>query len=360
MRKKVFFFVIVFAFVVFLVGLKTAKLGPLLLQLIFTHSVALNKTDDHINILLLGIAGGTHEGPSLTDTILFASLDPGQNKITLVSIPRDLWMPALNEKVNTAYAIGEGKRMGGGLILANGVVSKILNQPVHYGVRIDFEGFTKAIDLLGGIDVNLEKEFNDYEYPIDGKENDSCGFSDYEVGLRAASISSQLEAFPCRYMHIHFEKGIQHLNGKEALEVVRSRHAQGEEGTDFARSKRQEAVIQGTKDKLLSLNVLLNPGKIVDLYDLLKASIDTNIKDDEIDDFIRLFQKMRGAKIQSAVLDSGDDTKGRPGLLVNPALSSAYDGQWVLIPRIGNNEFSEIQKYVECEIKLGNCAIRAL
>ena len=122
MRSKVTFAFAILFFLIFLVGLKTAKLFPLAFQLLFTNSVSLNKTDDHINILLLGIAGGTHEGPSLSDTILLASLDPLKNKITLVSIPRDFWIPDLNEKINTAYAIGEGKRRGGGLILSNGVV----------------------------------------------------------------------------------------------------------------------------------------------------------------------------------------------------------------------------------------------
>ncbi|MBI2074481.1 MAG: hypothetical protein HYT83_01445 [Candidatus Levybacteria bacterium] len=66
---------------------------------------------------------------------------------------------------------------------------------------------------------------------------------------------------------------------------------------------------------------------------------------------------MKGAKIQSAVLDYGDEEKNRPGLLMNPPISKDYNGTWVLIPRIGNDNFSEIQKYISCELKTSNCQI---
>lgn len=355
MRKRIIIVIALF-FLVFL-GFKTARLIPLFFQIVFNHNIVLKKEDDRVNLLFLGVAGGRHEGPNLTDTILFISLNSQKNKVTLISVPRDLWTQSLQGKINTAYEIGEKKRQGGGLILAQSAVSNILNQQIHYSARIDFNGFTKAVDLLGGIEVNLERSFDDYQYPIDGKENDTCGYNDDESKERLATASSQLEAFPCRYNHIHFGRGVLHLDGTQALEVVRSRHAEGDEGTDFARSKRQETVIKGVKDKIFSLNVLLDPGKIIGLYDLLKNSIDTNIKEDEIDDFLRLFQKMKNAKIESAVLDYGDEKKSIPGLLINPPLSTDYDGQWVLIPRLGNGNFSEIQKYVDCEIKIGNCPI---
>ena len=68
------------------------------------------------------------------------------------------------------------------------------------------------------------------------------------------------------------------MDGKTALTFVRSRHAEGEEGSDFARSKRQEKIIQAFKDKLFSFQTIINPAKIISLYDILKDSIDTDIK----------------------------------------------------------------------------------
>jgi len=355
-KKLIFIAVSVFAiFSIGAIGLRTAKYYPFLFQLLFKKEISLKKADHNINVLLLGIGGGTHDGPDLTDTIMFASLNQTQNKITLVSIPRDFWVADLGSRINTAYYYGEEKSKGGGIILAKAVVSKILAQPVDYVVRIDFNGFIKAVDEIGGLDIQIDNSFDDYEYPIEGKQNDLCGHEPSEIDF-LATTSAQLEAFPCRYKQIHFDKGLQHMSGGQALEYIRSRHAKGEEGTDFARSKRQEKVIEAFKDKIFSLGTFINPGKFLSLYSILEESIDTNIKQDEFDDFIRLAQKMNNAKIQSAVLDYGDSEKGRPGLLVNPPAEN-YKGQWVLEPRIGTGDFSEIQQYVSCEIKAGNCKI---
>lgn len=360
MRKKILIIIAVLGILSLLSLSKflidMGKISPLFFQLIFNRDIELKKEDSRINLLLLGIGGGNHEGPDLTDTVIFVNLDPVKNKANLVSIPRDLWVPDLKAKINTAYQTGESKKKGGGIILAKSVVEKVLGQSIDYVVRVDFAGFTQAVDIIGGVDVDVEKAFDDYQYPIEGKETDVCGRSQEEVEV-FATASSQLDAFPCRYLHLSFNTGIQHMTGETALRFVRSRHAQGDEGTDFARSKRQEKVLKAMKDKAFSMETLLNPVKLASLYSALSSNIDTNIEESELDDFVRLAQKMRGAKIQSTVLDYGDDKTNRPGLLFNPLRSQEYGNQWVLIPRIGAENYKEIQEYVECEIKTGNCPI---
>src|SRR5206468_1563830 len=101
-----------------LIAIGIIKYSPFLFQLIFNHGISLKQSDGRVNVLLLGIGGGVHEGPDLTDTIIFSSIDITNNKITMVSIPRDLWMPELKGKINTAYTIGEDKQAGMGLVLA--------------------------------------------------------------------------------------------------------------------------------------------------------------------------------------------------------------------------------------------------
>lgn len=359
--KKIIGIIVAILVVVFV--FKTASFYPFLFHLIFDRGVVLKQTDNKVNILLLGIGGGSHDGPNLTDTIILANLDPKNNKVTLVSIPRDLWFPDLdtsNKKINGAYADGESKMTGGGLIEAEAAISKITGQEINYGVRIDFSGFVQAVNTIGGLDINVDNTFDDYEYPISGKEDESCGYSDDDIKDFSATSPAELEIqekFTCRYMHVHFDKGLNHMNGDQALEYVRSRHAIGAEGGDFARSKRQEKVINAFKEKVLSAETLINPSKILDLYNIVKSSIDTNIKQDEFDDFIRLAEKLRGAKIQSAVIDVGDTTTQRSGLLIEDSISS--DGLFLsaLTPRLGNGNFSEIQKYISCEIDKGNCQI---
>lgn len=349
--------------VVFVLGkiiLAAFKYSPFLLQLIFTRTIDLKKSDGNINILLLGIGGGNHDGANLSDTMIFASINQTKNKITLISVPRDLWVPDLNQKINAAYAIGEAKRKGGGLVLAEAVVSKIVGQPIDYGLRVDFAGFVKAVDMVGGLDINVDNNFDDYIYPVDGQENASCGKSDNDIATYTATVSAEQDLalfFPCRYKHVHFEKGMVHMNGEQALEFVRSRHAVGDEGTDFARSARQQKIIKSFKDKVFSIGTLFNPIKILGLYDILQNSIDTDIKQTEFDDFIRLAQKLKTANIVNNVIDYGDPQATRSGLLINPPTSQDYDFSWVLIPRIGNGDFSEIKKYVDCQIKIGNCKI---
>lgn len=340
--------------------LKGIKISKFFWQYFFQKEIELKKREESVNVLFLGIGGGSHEGPNLTDTIIYANIDPEGKKVTLLSIPRDLWVPDLKAKINSAYAFGEEKREGGGLILAKAVISKLINQPIHYAVRIDFNGFTKAVDMVNGLDVEVENILNDYAYPISGKEKESCDHTDEEIIDLTARIATQsateLEAFPCRYKHIYFDKGLQRMDGEKALEFVRSRHALGKEGTDFARSKRQEKVILAFKNKLFSLETIFNPGRVFDLYKLVEDSIDMDIKEEELDDFIKLAEKLKDAKVKNIILDFGDLAENRYGLLTNP-LSGDFNGQWVLAPRAGNNNFLEIQKYVECELKSENCLI---
>lgn len=360
MRKKVVIIGLVLVVGLIIIVARTSNLYPILFQVLFNKDIQLKKENANINILLLGTGGGKHAGPDLTDTIIFASVDPDKNRVTLVSIPRDLWITDLNARINTAYSSAEAKRKGGGILLANAVVKKVVNHTIDYTVRIDFDGFVQIVDILEGIDIDVQSAFDDYKYPITGKENDSCGYSDDDIKAFIATASAEIdiqEKFICRYKHLHFDKGMTHMDGQTALEFVRSRHAEGSDGTDFSRSKRQEQVIKRVMDKVFSINFFLNPAKVISVYNALRGNIDTNIKEEEIDDFIKLAGKMRGARIESVVLDYGDKQKGRSGLLVNPPISSGYENQWVLIPRIGNNDFSEIQKYVECEIKVGNCPI---
>jgi len=357
-KKIVLVIAAIFVLVIFFkLFIQARSIFPIIWQLVFTHDINLSNTNGRINILLLGIGGGNHDGPNLTDTIILASIDSKNNKISLLSIPRDLWIPELGGKINTAYANGQAKQAGDGLVLAKAAIEKVTGQQINYGVRLDFNGFVKIVNLVGGLDINVDRTFDDYEYPIDGKENDNCGHSPDEIA-KLASSSSQLTTFPCRYMHIHFNAGLMHMDGATALIYVRSRHALGVEGSDFARSRREEKVIAALKSKILSVQTLINPEQVINLYNALKASIDTDIPSDKFDDFIRLGEKLKHAKIQSFVIDEGDAIQNRPGLLTNPTSDLAeYNYAWVLIPRIGNGRYLEIQNYTNCVFTKSNCQV---
>lgn len=312
------------------------------------------------SILLMGKGGGSHDGPDLTDTIMLASLNPEKNTVDLISIPRDLYVKSMGRKINSAYVIGEEKEKKG-MLYTKAVVASVTGVKPDYAVIIDFSGFEKLIDLLGGIDVQVENTLIDNAYPTEGKERELCGVT--EDGLAsfsaqiATSSATESEIFPCRFEVLQVKEGAQHMNGELALKFVRSRHALGQEGSDFARSKRQQSVINAIREKVLSLGTLANPLKVVGIIGILKDNIATDIQEQEYDDFIKLAQKMKGAKITSYVLDTGDIERGRYGLLVNPPLDESVGFQWVLSPRIGVGDYSEIKEYISCVLSGKTCEI---
>lgn len=279
------------------------------------------QTDGKINFLLLGIAGGNHEGPNLTDSITYASLDFKNKKTTLIAIPRDIWSDTLQDKINSAYVYGEAKKKGGGFMLAKAEVEAMVGQPIHYVFIIDFEEFLELINYLGGVDVYVEQTFNDFKYPIKGKENDQCD-GDIE--------------YKCRYEHISFKKGWQHMDGDRALKFVRSRNAEGEEGSDFARNKRQQKVLIALYEKILTRIKTLNIKEIEGLYFLLDKIIKRDISNKEAVYIGKKIIFLRNIKLEQIALSEDFFT-------VPPA--SQY-GKYVLIPKEG--DFSLIHQYINC------------
>jgi len=367
MHKKVIFTIIILLLTASVLLVKFAPQGVEFVRsipqaIVDPTSLLKHTSDGRTNILLLGIGGGTHDGPDLTDSIIFASIDFKNKKANLVSVPRDLWIPDRSEKINAVYSDAEMSQKGTGLPAAKQELSSILGQPIQYGVRIDFGGFVKAVDEVGGLDLTVERTFDDYAYPITGQEDATCGHSQTEIQSFTQQIASgsatDLDSFPCRYEHLHFDKGLTHMDGAKALKYVRSRHALGPEGTDFARSKRQSNVINAFKNKVFSTDTLLNPGKVLGLFGILSGSIDTDISQTEIPLFVKAFQEFKTSKVTSAVIDLGDSSNplDQYGLLTNPPMAD-YGGAWVIIPREGKTNYSEIQNYISCELQNGDCIV---
>ncbi len=258
------------------------------------------------NILLLGIGGAGHEGPDLTDSMILVSINQTTHKVSMISIPRDIWVTSMQAKINTAYYYGSQKNgVTGGLNLEKSVVTEVTGLPVHYVVMIDFNGFVKAIDAVGGLDITVDRTFDDYMYPIPGKEN--------------------AEPESARYEHIHFDAGPAHMDGTTALKFARSRHAEGIEGTDFARSVRQQKILVAFKNKLLSGATLFNFNTLQKVENSFLGSITTDIDAGQYGSFFKLFLafEQSGQVVQPINIDD---------LLTNPTNTTPYQGQWVLIP----------------------------
>jgi LCP family protein required for cell wall assembly len=274
---------------------------------------------DRINILLLGMGGKNHQGGYLTDTIILASLEPSTKKVAMISIPRDMAVPMEDrgwQKINHVNAYAEMEEPGSGGVATSQAISDILETPIDYFVRVDFDGFINIIDEIGGVKVEVENTLNDYSYPIMGRED--------------------AEPYESRFEHLHIEKGWQTMDGKLALKYARSRHAAGVEGSDFARAKRQQKIIQAAKDKLLSLNTLLNPGTLAEIVNQYQEHVDTNLKIWEIVKLWNNFKHTNSENITSKVIDNG------PNGLLKDTISE--QGAYLLLPRSG--DFAEIQYFV--------------
>lgn len=280
---------------------------------------------DRVNVLLIGMGGKGHSsGIYLADTIMVASFKPSTGQVALLSIPRDMVveMKLPNgqnlgyRKINNANAFGrQYKYPGGGEKFTADILEKVLNMPIHYFVRVDFEGFRKTIDTLGGVNVNAERSFVDYQYP------------DYSYG----------------YQTVRFQKGWQTMNGEHALQFARSRKgitlppSDGiSEGSDFARSKRQQKIIFAAKEKFFSAETLLSPKKITGILENLGEHVATSMEIWEMMRFAEIAKNAGGDKVINKVLDNS------PTGLLRSEISD--EGAYVLIPTKGLGKYEEIQK----------------
>jgi len=173
---------------------------------------------------------------------------------------------------------------------------------------------------LGGVEVNVERSFTDEKYPIFGKENDLC------EGDRT---------YKCRYEIVTFNQGKQFMDGETALKFVRSRNAQGDEGTDIAREERQQKIITAVKNTILSSRTLLSPKKMWGIWKVLKETVETNIDEPSA---VILARRTLNARenIKSSVIPKD--------FFVNPPISSKYDNQYVFVPR--NNNWDEVKNWI--------------
>lgn len=266
---------------------------------------------DRVAILLLGVGGDGHEGPQLADTILLAVLQPRSRHAALISIPRDLLLPlpdSRSEKANAVHAYAEAASPGAGGDAIRAALADAVGVEIPYHLRIDFTGFARFIDELGGVDVDVERTLDDPEYPITGRE--SAPWSE-------------------RFERLIIPAGRQHMDGVLALKYVRSRHGRAGEGSDFARARRQQRLLLAIRDRVRSRAVLANPRRLLALRASWRDHVDTNLSPSELYRLAGLAQRLTDAEVSRVVLDDAPN-----GLLT----AGRWNGAFVLRPRDGTFE----------------------
>ncbi len=285
----------------------------------------IGEKDGEIRILLLGIGGENHEGGTLTDTMIVATIKLPQNKtdepqVSLFSIPRDLLVdiPGYDfRKINAAYALAEAAEKGKGAAKAVTTVEKLLEASIPYYIVVDFQGFKKIIDDLGEVEVDVEQPFTDELYP------------DEKNGYLPP---------------VTFEKGKQTMDGTRALKYVRSRHGSNNQGSDFARTKRQQQVLKALKDKSTSFKVLTNLNLLSQVLEDLSDHIRTNLALHELKHLYDLARGLKRENILSQTLDV------ESGVLCNKTVEET--GAYVLIPCADIQNYSVIRNLFDHQFEL--------
>jgi len=288
---------------------------------------------DRINILLLGLRGeGDPDGGLLTDSVMVISIKKSTGRVALISIPRDIYltMPGeqTKEKINFAYALGYEKRKGagGGLLYSKIAVSQITGLNITYAISVDHTAFKEIVDILGGIDINLDKPFiEDQQWVKGGDFGTSTAFF---IQSETATTSAGVETTQKWVFKI--PAGTSHLDGVSALYFVRARYS----SSDFDRVRRQQMVLMAIKNKAFSVGVIANPVKLFQMMDSLGKNIRSDIGTSDFTSLAAMYPNLDTKNIVHKVFDTTSE-----GLLYE---SKAPDGAYILLPE-GDN-FDKIQE----------------
>lgn len=323
-RKFRLTIVVVLLLVVLVGGIFAYKTGRVLNKISDTDSTvfgslfgalsggSLDDENGRTNILLLGIRGQNLPGGGLlSDSIMVVSLLENEGKVALISVPRDLYVKMPNEdyhtKINAVYARGEDGWRKKGMDDMKKVIKEVTGLKIHYAAVINFEGFKKLIDAVGGVPVTLSTPFYETTQFVDGNE---CGGE------------------------FTLPQGTSTLTGDQALCYVRAR----ENTSDFDRAKRQQVVLQSLKNKLVSVGTLADFSKVNDILNAVGENVRTDMSAREMREFYDKYGKLSDVKVYRRVFENSPE-----GLLTVPQDAPASAG-YILIPREGYDNYSAIHE----------------
>ena len=304
--------------------------------------------EGRINILLLGMRGADLPGGgTLADTIILASIKPKENKVSMISIPRDLYVtvPGTNDKqkINAVHAYGEENGKKEGMQNMKKIVEEVSGLSVHYAVSINFNGFKKLIDAVGGVEITLDAPFEEavqfnephvcdsfFNVPTGEYQNKTVKYFSktsqiYKTRIVASYplCTAPKETLECGG-DFRLPTGKQTLNGEKALCYARSRTT----SNDFERARRQQLILKLIKDKMMSVGTLTDFSKVNATMDALGENARTDMEIWEIKRMYDLYKETNNPEIYQRVLENSEE-----GLLYYPGESAAG---YILLP-IGEN-----------------------
>jgi LCP family protein required for cell wall assembly len=197
----------------------------------------------HIDILILGLDARPGEGyVSRTDSVMIAGIQPRAFRVSLLSIPRDLFIETPGygvQRINTINVLGEMEVSGGGPVLLKAALAQSLGITPERYIRLNFESFVGVVDAVGGVDIEVERRIEDSNYPTE------------DGGFQT----------------VIFEPGWQHMDGQTALKYARTRYSDD----DYFRAGRQQQVVDAVMGKLV------NPLLWLPAFAALEGSTDSDL-----------------------------------------------------------------------------------
>lgn len=245
----------------------------------------------NINVILLGTDQRAGQSNWRTDTLILLTINQQEKTVGMLTIPRDLYVniPGIGkQRINTADFYGYYyKYPGGGPVLIKQTIEQNLGVRVHYFVRGGFDAFRKAIDILGGIQVDVDCPLYEQDF-----------YDDYG------------------HATLNFKPGLQTMDGVTALRYARSRYTTN----DYDRGRRQRKVILAMWDKATELNLL---PKWPQLYEQMSDSIQTDLSPVELAALAYIGTQLKMDKIKSRAIDNRSTipyitAEGAQVLLPNP------------------------------------------
>lgn len=195
------------------------------------------------NILVVGLDSRAGEGyQGRTDSIMLLGIYPGQLRVSLLSIPRDLFIDVPGygmQRVNTINVLGEQEAPGQGIALLEQAIEQSFGVQIDRYVRLSFDGFTQLVDAVGGVTVDVERALVDHAYP------------DGDGGV----------------ISVQFDAGVQEMDGERALIYARIRHPDD----DYRRASRQQQVLSAL------LGRLINPSRWPAALSAFSSAVDSNL-----------------------------------------------------------------------------------
>lgn len=265
------------------------------------------------NILLTGHGGDGHSGGGLMDAIIVVHVNVTDKKAGLISFPRDFWFSG--HKINSDPSLKDA-------------LTGVTGLPISNSIAIDFSSFKKMVDSIGGITVDVKKAYTDNFYPVRGKENELCGFTNEKIEeVHKLYTGFELEKqFTCRYETISYTAGLHEMTGTEALKYVRSRHG----GNDFERSRHQFEVLKAILQKA-------NISSVAKALDFVK----TDFTEDSVEEMLTQI----GNPLEYAISYLGLSDEN---VLTN---SKSAQGAYILIPKEGiNNGALRVKEYIKSNL----------